>query len=206
MLKNQKIKGLSLPMIIMLIIVAVLFGGIFIIKAYQNHQAEKNMQANQTPIITVSTVKATYSDWQYHVKATGSFTSVLGTDVTTEIAGLVKKIYFADGQSVKKNTLLVELNSSTEVANLHAQVAATDLAKITFDRDMAQYAVQAVSQQTIDTDRANLKSTRAQIEQTVSIINKKLIRAPFSGKLGISTINYGQYLNPGDKIAFSPIS
>jgi membrane fusion protein (multidrug efflux system) len=57
-----------------------------------------------------------------------------------------------------------------------------------------------LSQAQLDNDAADLKSKRAQVAQQVATLDKKTIRAPFAGKLGISTVNPGQYLNPGDKL------
>jgi membrane fusion protein (multidrug efflux system) len=79
-------------------------------------------------------------------------------------------------------------------------MAAADIAKITYERDKAQYEVQAISKQTLDNDEATLKGAVAQVNQQKAVVAKKIILAPFSGRLGISNVNPGQYLNPGDKI------
>ena len=67
-------------------------------------------------------------------------------------------------------------------------------------RDKAQFDAQAIAQAQVDADAADLKSKRALAAQQQAVIDKKTIRAPFAGKLGITTVNPGQYLNPGDKI------
>ena len=69
-----------------------------------------------------------------------------------------------------------------------------------YERDKKQLAIQAVSQATVDADSADLKSKKALAAQQAALIDKKSIRAPFAGKLGITTVNPGQYINPGDKI------
>jgi membrane fusion protein (multidrug efflux system) len=83
---------------------------------------------------------------------------------------------------------------------LHTYQAAADLANTTYERDKKQFEIQAVSQATLDSEAADLRSKRAQVAQQQAIVDKKTIRAPFSGRLGISTVNPGQYINPGDKI------
>jgi membrane fusion protein (multidrug efflux system) len=57
-----------------------------------------------------------------------------------------------------------------------------------------------VSQATVDADSADLKGKKALAAQQAALIDKKSIRAPFAGKRGITTVNPGQYINPGDKI------
>lgn len=186
-------------MILMLICVGILFGAILISKTLQKYISHRHAAA-RSYVVTVSTMKAGYSSWDSKLKATGSMRAVTGVSVTTELAGMVKDITFTPGAMVAKDALLVQLNIDSDVALLHSLQANAELAKITYDRDKAQYAVQAVSKQTVDSDAANLKSLQAQVEEQIATIAKKTIRAPFGGRLGISAVNPGQYVNPGDKV------
>lgn len=194
-------KWISRRMVIMLIILLVLFGLIFGFKLFKGYRMQKAMMAAQPTSVTVSAIQATEEPWIPQLTSTGSFRSILGIDLTTEIAGLVREVNFNDGDFVQKGALLVKLNIETEVATLNRFQAAADLAKINLDRDTAQFAVHAVSKAQVDTDTANLKSAQAQVAEEQSIIDKKLIRAPFSGRIGISLIKPGDYLTPGAKIA-----
>ncbi len=187
-------------MIIMLAIVGVLFGAIFGYKMFVAHMMMKMMSANAAPAVTVSAAKIKYQKWQPHLKAAGNSRAVQGVDVTTEIGGLVRNINFMPGAKVKKGDLLVKLNIDADVALLNSLKAAAELSKINYTRDKAQYAFQAVSKATVDADAADLKSKMAQVAQQQATLDKKIIRAPFTGRLGISAINLGQLVNPGDKI------
>ena len=149
---------------------------------------------------TVTTTKVESQDWQPTLAAVGSVLPVRGVDVTTEIAGLVREIHFKSGQDVKKDEILVELNADSDKAQLAALEAAADLSATVLKRDKAQFDAQAIAQAQVDSDAADLKSKRALADQQRAIIDKKTIRAPFAGRLGITTVNPGQYLNPGDKI------
>ena len=149
---------------------------------------------------TVTATKVTAQDWQPSLAAVGSVAPVRGVDVTTEIAGLVREIHFKSGQDVKQGDILVELNADSDKAQLAALEAAADLSATVLKRDKAQFDAQAIAQAQVDADAADLKSKRALADQQKAIIDKKTIRAPFSGKLGITTVNPGQYVNPGDKI------
>jgi membrane fusion protein (multidrug efflux system) len=94
----------------------------------------------------------------------------------------------------------VGLNIDSDEAQLRALQATAELNKITYNRDKAQLAIKGVSKEVVDTDAANLKNILAQVDQQTATIAKKVIRAPFAGRLGISAVNPGQYLNPGDTI------
>ena len=149
---------------------------------------------------TVTTIKVASQEWQPTLAAVGSVVPVRGVDVTTEIAGLVREIHFKSGQDVKKGDVLVELNADSDKAQLAALEAAAELSATVLKRDKAQFDAQAIAQAQVDSDAADLKSKRALADQQRAIIDKKTIRAPFSGKLGITAVNPGQYINPGDKI------
>lgn len=184
----------------MLISVGILFGCIFGFIAIKNYMIAQYMKSGATPAVSVSTTQVKSVSWQPHIKASGSLRAVRGVDVTTEIAGLVRSIEFTPGARVNAGDLLVKLNTDSEVAQLHALEAEADLAQITLNRDTQQFAVKAVSQATLDTDAANLKEKRALVAEQLATIAKKTITAPFTGRLGISMVNPGQYINPGDKI------
>lgn len=184
----------------MLIFVGVLFGCIFAYKLFTSLMIKMYIASNQSPVITVSAMEAGYSYWQPQIKATGSLRAIRGVNVTTELAGMVSTIYFTPGASVKDKDLLVQLNAVSDNALLHSLEANAELAKVTYLRDKAQFAARAISKQVLDTDAANLKSLVAQVAQQAATVAKKTIRAPFAGRLGISAVNPGQYVNPGDMI------
>lgn len=184
----------------MLILLAILFGGIFLYKAFQNFMMKRFFASQSEPIVTISTMQAEYQIWQPKLRATGTIRAIKGVNVTTELAGMVQKIYFTPGANVEQYTVLVQLNADAENAQLRALEATAKLAKIVYERDKSQFTVRAVSQATLDTDLQNLKNAEAQVEQQKATVAKKTIRAPFSGRLGISRVNPGQYLNVGDPV------
>jgi membrane fusion protein (multidrug efflux system) len=187
-------------MAIMLVAVGLLFGGIFGFQLFKARMIQKAMAANKAPPVTVTTMRAERQPWQSELTAVGTLRAVRGVDVTTEIAGLVRALHFTSGNDAKAGQVLVQLNADSDIAQLHALEAAADLAATVYERDRRQYEAQAISKATLDADAADLKSKRAQVSQQAAIVEKKTIRAPFGGRLGITTVNPGQYLNPGDKI------
>jgi membrane fusion protein (multidrug efflux system) len=183
-------------MVIMLVFVTLLFGSIFGFKLlkvlFMSHPPQ--------PVVTVSTTPAQFQEWQPKLRAIGTLTAIDGVDITTELAGMVKEIRFDSGKPVKAGELLVQLNADSEIAQRDALRAMVDLAEITYKRDKAQFEISAVSKATLDFDKADLKNKKALLAQQEAIVAKKTIQAPFNGRLGISVVNLGQYLNTGDKI------
>jgi membrane fusion protein (multidrug efflux system) len=152
------------------------------------------------PPATVSTAKVTAQDWVDRIDTVGSVRAWRGTDLSAEVAGIVRSVKFHSGQNVGAGAVLFELNADPERAQLQSLQAAADLAQVVLKRDREQLAASAVAQATIDSDESDLRNKLAQVEQQKAVIEKKLIRAPFAGRTGITTVNPGQYVNPGDKV------
>jgi membrane fusion protein, multidrug efflux system len=187
-------------MIIMLVLVGIIFGGIFGFQAFKGRMMKKYMSSQGAPAQTVSTMKAAYQDWQPQLEAVGSLRAVNGVDVSPQVAGTVTAIHFQEGDDVKKGAVLLQLYADDDIAKLNALKVAADLAKTTYERDKRQLEVKAVSQQTLDTDAANLKQAIANVAEQQALVDKKTLRAPFSGRLGIRGVDLGQYLNAGTSI------
>jgi membrane fusion protein (multidrug efflux system) len=177
-----------------LVLVAALAFGFFL----HIRQIIANSPKPQPQVVTATAVEAL--EWQPQLSSVGTLTAVHGVDISSEVSGQVRKVNFKSGQNVQAGELLVQLNADSEIAQLAALRAAADLAAITLKRDQAQFEAEAVSQAQVDNDTADLKSKTAQLAQQEALVVKKTIRAPFAGRVGITTINPGQYLNPGDKI------
>ncbi len=184
----------------MLIIVGVIFGGIFGYQGFRSYMMKKYMSSAVAPAVTVSAVKAGMEEWQTQISAVGTLRAVRGVDVANEIAGLVQSIHFKSGDNVHAGQLLLKINADSDIAQLRTLAAAADLAQSVYERNKKQFLAQAVSQASLDVDAADLQGKKAQVAQQEAQVIKKTIRAPFAGRLGISSVNPGQYLNPGDKI------
>jgi membrane fusion protein (multidrug efflux system) len=187
-------------MIIMLLLTGILFGGIFGFKLFIARMIQKAISTSRQPAVTVSGMKAEYQTWQPRLEAIGTTRAARGVDVTTEVSGLVMSLNFESGEEVEKGQTLVQLNSEADLALLHSLQAQADLSRTNFNREKQQYAIKVVSKEDLDVAAADLKNKEALVAQQNAMVAKKTIRAPFSGRLGITSINPGQYLNPGSKI------
>jgi len=188
-------------MILMVFVVAVVFGAIFGYKAFMGKMMAKFMFSGKAPTVTVSAAKPESLAWQQRLSSVGSLRAANGITLTTEASGIVEEINFKSGDQVKTGQVLLKLNADAETAQLHSLKILAQLSHTVYERDKKQFAVQAISRAVLDGDCADVANKLAMIKQQEAIIAKKVIRAPFDGKIGISLVSIGQYLNPGSKVA-----
>ncbi len=196
-------------MLIMLILVGAVLGAIYGFQTFVNGKIKQAMAGIGNMPQTVATAKATTSDWQPQIEAVGTLRAVSGADLSLELAGVVAELNFQSGDDVEAGKMLLRLRNEDDVAKLKSLQAQADLSQITYDRDVKQLNAKAVSQAVVDTDQANLRNFRAQVDQQKEIVDKKILKAPFAGRLGIRQVDLGQYLSAGTTIvtlqALSPI-
>ncbi len=188
-------------MLIMLVLVGAILGGLFGFKVFVNGKIKEAMAGMANTPQTVSAARAVSSDWQPTIDAVGSLRAMRGADLSLEVPGVVEEIQFQSGDDVQAGQVLLRLRSDDEVAKLQSLEATADLAQITYDRDVKQFKAQAISQAIVDNDAANLRNAKAQVAQQKAIVDKKILRAPFAGKLGLRQVDLGQYLSAGTVIA-----
>jgi membrane fusion protein (multidrug efflux system) len=187
----------------MIVVVLAIVGFVAVIGAVKYRQIRKGMaqQANfQMPPESVTTVVAKPEDWSSTLSAIGSVTAVQGVIVSADLPGIVEKIYFESGKTVRAGDMLVQLDIRQEQAQLESAQAQLGLSRINLER------MQSLNQQGIaakaDWDKldAETKQAEAKIAEIRATIARKTIRAPFTGLLGIRQVNLGQYLAAGAPI------
>jgi membrane fusion protein (multidrug efflux system) len=187
-------------LLMMLIVVGLLFGGIFWFINFKANMVKQYMSSMGNAPQTISTTTASYQDWTTNLNAVGSLSAVQGADLSAEVSGIVAEIFFQQGDDVAAGSPLVQLKADDELAKLKSLKAAEELARLTYQRNQAQLLAKAISQQTVDSNKADLLKASANVAEQQALVNKKLIRAPFAGRLGIRTVDLGQYLNAGKAI------
>jgi membrane fusion protein (multidrug efflux system) len=181
----------------------LLIGGLAAIKGAQIAQligmGEAAKKAGPPPE-TVGTTQSVQQTWEETLSAVASVVSAKGVAVSNDAPGLVSRIRFESGDTVKPGEVLVELDTSVERAQLASLRARRELAVTQANRSQALAVSGAVAQSQVDSDAAQLKSLTADVSALTAQIERKIIRAPFAGKLGIRQINVGQYLSPGTTV------
>ena len=187
-------------LIIVIVVVVILFGLLIAFNTFKGIMIGKFMKSMGNPPQTVSTMAVEYQEWQPHVQAVGNVRAVHGADLAFDVAGLVESVDVKSGADVKKGQVLIKLVDADDRAKLDALKATAQLARLTADRSKQQLAVQAISKAQYDADMANLKSAQANAAAQQALVDKKTLRAPFAGRIGIITANPGQYINVGTKV------
>jgi membrane fusion protein (multidrug efflux system) len=150
---------------------------------------------------TVSTITAEKTEWQERIEAVGSLRAVRGADLSLEVPGIVEQINFQSGDDVEAGKVLLGLRDDDEVARLRSLEAMEKLYTLNYERNARLLKSQTVAQSAVDSDTANLQNYKAQVAQQKAVIEKKILRAPFAGRLGLRQIDLGQYLPAGTVIA-----
>ena len=187
-------------MIIMIASVAILMGLIIAFNVFKGIMIKKYIAGAGIPPQTVTSIKAESLVWQPQLTTVGNVRAFRGVELGTEVTGLVKEVFVKSGQEVKKGDLLVELSQDADRAQLLSLQAQADLARVISERDKAQLQINAISKNAYDSSQADYKAKLAQVAQQTALVEKKNLRAPFSGKVGIVSINPGQYINTGEKL------
>ncbi len=160
----------------------------------------KAMEKSGPPPEFVATAVAETQKWEGTISAVGNIAPVKGVAVSNDAPGVVTRIGFESGALVREGQVLVELDTSVERAQLSSTQARLELAKLTASRSRALVQSNAIAPAQLDNDEAQLKATTSDIEGMKAQIARKIIHAPFTGRLGIRNVNLGQYLNPGTAI------
>ena len=185
--------------VIVIIFLGVVLGGIFGYKFMQFGQMKEMMSQPQPPAI-ISVTKATTENWQPAIKAVGSIEAINGIEVANEVPGVIENIGFESGDTVNKGDVLVRLDAAIDEAALRTRRAEAQLAEQEFKRVSDLLPKRAVSQSQYDEAKANFDAARARVNEAEAQLNKKVIRAPFDGKLGIRMVDQGQYIATGTPI------
>jgi membrane fusion protein, multidrug efflux system len=187
-------------MIIMLISVAIAVGALGFTKYHQIRTAIAQGALYKPPPEAVSTFVAVQGNWQTTLNAIGTVTAAQGVIVSADLPGIVSSIAFESGKQVQAGAVLVRLDTKQEEAQLAGAEAQKRLVHLNLDRLQSLRASGAIAQSDVDQAEAQAAQADANATEINATIERKTIRAPFSGILGISQVNLGQYVNSGQAI------
>lgn len=185
---------------ILVLILLVVAGPLVLVRVAQIRAMIAAGQNMTMPPETVTATQTKRGNWENTLTSTGSLSAVQGVTVGAEVPGKVVKIAFESGALVKAGDVLVELDVSTEQAQLRAAEATAALARANLQRarDLRQNNTNSPAE--LDAADAQAKQAAAQADSIRALMEKKVIKAPFSGRLGLRLVNLGQILREGDAI------
>lgn len=184
-------------MVITLAVLLGVLGAIGAVKFFQIRAAIAQYSSFQPPPEAVTTVVASEESWPTTLSAIGTVAAVHGVTVSADLPGIVESIAFDSGRSVHSGDVLVRLDTRQERAQLAAAEAQRDLAQLNLQRSRVLLEKEVVAQAEFDRLSAEAKQAEARVGEIRASIERKKIRAPFSGVLGIRQVNLGQYLDGG---------
>ena len=187
-------------MFLMLTVTALLVAGLGFVKFKQIQTAVGQAAAFQPPPEAVTTIVARQEPWPATLSAIGTMAAVQGVTVSADLPGTVERIAFDSGKTVREGELLALLDTRQERAQLAAAESQLDLARLNFDRMQGLLNERVISQAEFDRATAEHRQADARVGEIRATIERKTIRAPFSGILGIRHVNLGQYLSGGDAL------
>ncbi len=187
-------------MILLVVLMAAFIATLAFVKFKQFQAMAAQFAAMQPAPEAVTTIVAQREEWPSTISAIGTVAPVQGVTVSADLPGVVDRIAFDSGKSIRQGDVLVQLDTRQEQAQLAAAEAQLELARLTFDRMKGLVEHDAVSRAEFDASAAGHKQAEARIREIRATIDRKTIRAPFSGILGIRAVNLGQYLTGGDPV------
>ena len=184
------------PTLLALGAVILLFVGIFTIKFWPMISG-KGFGGFKQPPASVSAVIAESRDWQPSLRAVATLAPVNGTDLAVEVAGVVSRVEFVSGALTKKGAVLIQIDDSSDRAELAGLEADLTLARSNLERAETLIAKSLTSREGLDSARNAVERAQAAVTSKRALIAKKSIRAPFDGTLGIRNVNVGEYVSAG---------
>lgn len=183
--------------------VASLIGIVLIVGGIKGGQIFTMVKAGENtppPTETVSVIKAEVQKWPNSYTAMGTVEASEGIRITAEVAGKVKEIRFKSGEQVEKGTVILVQESGNEQAQLNAAEARLRLAKSNHERLVELRKRNTVSQSELDTAIQQMESASGDVGDLKATLDKKQVRAPFDGRLGIRQVDLGEDLQVGGEI------
>lgn len=187
-------------MVIMLAIVGAILASFVAFQMVKAKFIKSFVAAMGNQAATVSAMTASTQSWSPTLKAVGSLRAIQGTDIAPQLAGIVADVPFKSGEEVKAGDVLLQLVDDDDVATLNSLKASAELARLTYERNKELVLTHAVSQASLDNAIANYRSAQAQVAAQQALVEKKRIKAPFAGRVGIRLVDVGQYLSAGTKV------
>jgi membrane fusion protein (multidrug efflux system) len=160
-------------------------------------QAGKNFVP---PPESVGAFTAENQDWPNTFTAMGTVEADEGINISSEVAGKVQKILFKSGEQVKAGTVILIQESGNETAQLNAATARLRLADANYERMVQLRKKNTVSQNELDTALQQKGSAQGDVDNLKATLEKKVVKAPFDGRLGIRKVDLGQDLPVGTQI------
>jgi membrane fusion protein (multidrug efflux system) len=147
-----------------------------------------------TPVVSAAVREAPLTR---ELKALGTARANEAVEITSKTSNIITAVRFRDGQRVQRGAVLVQLDSAQARADLAAAEAALTESTSLYNRSRELLSTQAVSKSQFDQIEATKKANAARVAAAQAKLEDTVIRAPFSGRVGLRRISVGSLINPG---------
>lgn len=165
-----------------------------------NQQATAAKTTSGAPALPVEAVPVKRMEITRTIEAVGTAQANEAVVITAKSTGMVERLNFQEGQVVKAGVVLVELEAAESSANIGALRAARDAAKMSYDRAKQLIESKVVAQARLDELSKSYEAAEARLRAEQAKFSDSVIRAPFTGKLGLRKVSLGALVRPGDMI------
>jgi membrane fusion protein, multidrug efflux system len=170
--------------------------GLNVISVYGKDK--KSAEANEAVLVEIASVQS--QSFNKHITLTGTLRANQGVMVRPEVAGRITQIYFKSGTMVVAGTPLVQLNQEVILAQLQQSQAELQLAEQNYARTLALYKMRTLARADLDNVTSRLNAAKAKVNEYQAQLDQTLIKASFTGKLGLSAVNLGDYVHVGQDL------
>ncbi len=148
--------------------------------------------------VTTTTVRS--ERLSQKLEALGNARANESVDISSKTSNVVMAVRFRDGERVRAGQVLVQLDDATARADVAAAQAAVTESESQYNRSRELLNTQALSKSSFDQLEATLKANRARLQAAQARLEDTVIRAPFSGRVGLRRVSVGTLISPGDVI------
>jgi membrane fusion protein (multidrug efflux system) len=149
------------------------------------------------PMEVVKTAIAEERGFARFTTMTGTVRALQSIVLKNELDGTVAETKLTSGAIVEAGDLLVAFDISVEQAEMKAQEAQAEFARLTLERVTPLSKGQAVAASELDRARAERDIALAHIARIQATMDRKTLRAPFHARVGLADLHKGQYLEAG---------
>lgn len=154
----------------------------------------------EPPAVSVEVARVRVGPATENAHVVGSLMADESVIIRAEAGGRIEEIHFAEGQAVERGKVLFTLDAKEQQAQLAQSQAALALSEFDHKRIQELRGKKVVSQQEYDRALAQLREARAEVALDRARLEKKTIRAPFVGLLGIRQVSPGDYVQVGQEL------
>lgn len=186
--------------LLMAVALTLVFGGVIGFKLFKQAKIREYLGNMGVAPVHLTAARVEASSWQQQLAAIGSLRAREGIDIRSEVEGVVHRVHVQPGQRVKAGDLLVELDDTVDRAVLKSARVRLEKTRRDFQRDKALFEKALISRDEFENARSEFESAEALVEETQGVIERKTLRAPFDGTVGIHNLAEGHYLGKGDDV------